>query len=1104
VNPSLLNVIVQSGKTFTRNDLTSAVVGEPLTKRRFALNRLSWLTYEGPSADVYASNSSDANLAALMADGIPLSYLLEGTDANIKKYFGLTWDSANHVWDYNVHNGPSGAGPTGPIMQLGAIANLTAPHDPDFFELLKATLMVGSLGKALAYSNTAVATDPLDASSPGDQTFNYNYYSESSVDFQIIQIGANIMAQAQPATYPPQIVFNDGSGQPQVPRTFVGVENLPYLSMVYNGVLQVQQPGPFPRSGKPTYTNNPGTGKSGDSGYQTSDVLTAAGVGAVMQEPVIWNAYDPSSSPGVIGPTQFRVLADSATPDQVISGGTYSSFFVYTASLLGTAGGPNNYSYTASSSSPGYSWFGDSTGGTGSGHAVSLKNPSNGNGNAEIDFQVGAQPTKEICPEPLVLMRPNSVTDNNSNTLTVTVPSTALMNTDPAVKSLVTGGGLPNFVMNAPDMQKPEYQDPPNTSYVGFYLGAFPLAWQPTTGAPCSASQSGAFLARYNGLIGGDGNSCFMTYRLQYKNASGNWVTYDTKYGQAYGGSGVGGFSSCDSTTTANPQNGVLIAGGDYAFATDPRTSRFGLFWESAGGTPVGSGGLGAEVPGAELSFWVNPPVYAAGWLDPKNGILYTLRPDAEGGFFTMAPGNGGWPSTIGATSGWMAHAGSNANAPLGIQPGMLTQNNAEIYQTIYRFYGDGQGANTQSPNYFADPDGMVRRAMGAFVALGTVSSPATSPAATLPAPADTTVGLPMARVFNWAAAGNAAPPSSPDPCITVYSGTPTTSAPTSQAQSRPYFLHRPLDTVTELGYVFSDTPWRNLDFFTAESGNSALLDAFCINDTNDPGGVVAGKVDLNTRQAPVLAAVIGDAYYDPENPTLTGSGTVGQIDSTTASLVAKALVTRTTDTTNLSNGTGPLQNLSDLVGKWIKDIGINDLGSLISGPDQGVLAASNGFYDGKLSYAGFGGGVWDTANHKPYPDYTAGSAISSGGVENFSSTTGAPQATTAPEDIYSAYMSSSTLLDTGIAKTNHKGPQETAAYIQRFREAPIRALAAAGTTRVWNLMIDVVAQTGRFPSSASGLANFNVEGERRYWVHVAIDRYTGKVLDEQIEEVSE
>jgi hypothetical protein len=52
--------------------------------------------------------------------------------------------------------------------------------------------------------------------------------------------------------------------------------------------------------------------------------------------------------------------------------------------------------------------------------------------------------------------------------------------------------------------------------------------------------------------------------------------------------------------------------------------------------------------------------------------------------------------------------------------------------------------------------------------------------------------------------------------------------------------------------------------------------------------------------------------------------------------------------------------------------------------------------------------------------------------------------------------------------------------------------------------MIDLIAQTGRYPSSAGGLANFIVEGERRYWLHLAIDRQTAKVIDQQIEVVSE
>ena len=64
-------------------------------------------------------------------------------------------------------------------------------------------------------------------------------------------------------------------------------------------------------------------------------------------------------------------------------------------------------------------------------------------------------------------------------------------------------------------------------------------------------------------------------------------------------------------------------------------------------------------------------------------------------------------------------------------------------------------------------------------------------------------------------------------------------------------------------------------------------------------------------------------------------------------------------------------------------------------------------------------------------------------------------------------------------------------------RESAIRALADVSNTRTWNLLIDLIAQTGRYPSSAGKLDQFNVEGERRYWLHVAIDRYTGKVVSQ-------
>ena len=71
-------------------------------------------------------------------------------------------------------------------------------------------------------------------------------------------------------------------------------------------------------------------------------------------------------------------------------------------------------------------------------------------------------------------------------------------------------------------------------------------------------------------------------------------------------------------------------------------------------------------------------------------------------------------------------------------------------------------------------------------------------------------------------------------------------------------------------------------------------------------------------------------------------------------------------------------------------------------------------------------------------------------------------------------------------------------------REAIARALGEADQTRTWNLLIDVIAQSGKYAPGETNLAKFVVEGEQRYWVHVAIDRFTGRVIDKQIEVINE
>ena len=65
--------------------------------------------------------------------------------------------------------------------------------------------------------------------------------------------------------------------------------------------------------------------------------------------------------------------------------------------------------------------------------------------------------------------------------------------------------------------------------------------------------------------------------------------------------------------------------------------------------------------------------------------------------------------------------------------------------------------------------------------------------------------------------------------------------------------------------------------------------------------------------------------------------------------------------------------------------------------------------------------------------------------------------------------------------------------------------------TRTWNLFIDVIAQTGKYKPNAQDLtgSNFVVEGEKRYWLHIALGRDlnadgTVDVLGTQLEEVIE
>ena len=98
-----------------------------------------------------------------------------------------------------------------------------------------------------------------------------------------------------------------------------------------------------------------------------------------------------------------------------------------------------------------------------------------------------------------------------------------------------------------------------------------------------------------------------------------------------------------------------------------------------------------------------------------------------------------------------------------------------------------------------------------------------------------------------------------------------------------------------------------------------------------------------------------------------------------------------------------------------------------------------------------------------------------------------------------------SNVIGSGCFTDNGSSPS----YVKTEGESLVRSLAESSNTRTWNLLIDVIGQSGHFinnsaPVTSGGKDNFVVDGERRYWLHIAIDRYTGKIVDEQLELVDQ
>src|SRR5262249_20777162 len=159
-------------------------------------------------------------------------------------------------------------------------------------------------------------------------------------------------------------------------------------------------------------------------------------------------------------------------------------------------------------------------------------------------------------------------------------------------------------------------------------------------------------------------------------------------------------------------------------------------------------------------------------------------------------------------------------------------------------------------------------------------------------------------------------------------------------------------------------------------------LDVFSITDEPSTS-ILAGRVNLNTRQAPVIQAVMQKGLWDAY-----------------------------------------------------------DMGNLI-----GLTQASGFCHSDTMAN-----------NYASYTIQSGGNLLNRSGLST--AVNGTAQLTTAV-----------------LRPANGVGHENEAAKTRR--EAIARSIASSGQTRTWNLMIDVIAQSGKYPPNAAALKDFVVEGEK-------------------------
>lgn len=1149
INPPFLSVRVL--KPFQRFDGSTAIAREePLVKTRFPLTRLTWITPEGPAASLPRKHPRHDP---------------DGTPTNILKCFGLTWSLKNEEWiyDHSLH-APIGSPRN---VLIGTLIDVqTLGREPDFFELLKASISAGSLGKAAAITPSHIPLPERAQHSPG----SFHQKRDCSVDLQILQIGANLIDQYDSDSFPTRIAIQHNHQDSPLPSTppvrISGIEDLPYFHRLhFRAVPEMEDaPNPVPEICYPT---------------EITDRLPEfknhhCGSTSILALPELWNPH--AANEGTLKtetPTRFRCIAVSEDPEGACRIGSTAwkkdkrfqlrpaTAFAATADGSPDArvffgnrwplpGQPPSISnldasthgfwvdifsrlWTPSLSGPGpyavqcypfYKLPSDA-------HPISM--PSSPSQSLHVDRFSRNHTSPAVGPRyfalaeqtqpSIALLEENAEVEIRGSELLFEIPSASLFREPTTLcrPNLPLGSNLragPSHWLNSPDFSgsrdgafHERASAPGEEKWLGFPLGERPSSWLMAAklidhnGQDVPADSFGwdpklgpRQFTRYLGgnpsaasdsqlpgsVIRGTGTGWYspdlleerppslwrffrivsntasieptqLTLRLQYLSKKGTWVTYDERY-LALEGECLIRF---DFRNTPEDPRG---SGRNWQ-PTDNHQRLSPIPWQILP-YKTASGKTSTELP-------IGRPVILS--LDPRSTRFgHPVAPSFSGFSFHGALPQ--WKESH-PDSRWVDSEPSPAGEPVpspqsSVGPIQLTAatnqpQNSPPRQTASLFVPGSANGPTPDPkligwfpNTVWDPPARV------------LFNPGNDPSALLPP------NPPSLEGCSWRWGGQSANPhlfrpgwlcqnipspatqywADPDDIVrratgglsSLIASPPAKPSRTARSAGIPT-LQSPNNQNAENRPIILNRPFRSV----AEMGYAFRGAPWKHIDFSSPESADAALLDVfSASDSPELVAGKINPNSAPIEvlAALLSGGlkdelATDRVLSQSATGEAVEAATQIVESLHSTNwGEGPLQNISE----WVS----RPLGKVASQADMPPM--EKGFYSHTIPFNRPSAGTWA---------FKGLAAQISGALKN-----------------------------------------QSEREVQRLRESIIRSLADSTQVRVWNLMLDVIVQTGKYPAAATQGSDFVVESETHAWICLAIDRLTGTILDQSEEWLSE